>query len=53
MDKPAPTPFDKVITYPTGTKFADMTRMQKVIFVAKLAACICTFGFAFPNVQND
>lgn len=47
------TPFDKHISYPTGRKFADMTRAQKGVFLAKLVACICTFGFAFPNVQND
>lgn len=53
MDKRTPTPFEKEIKYPTGRKFADMTPRQKVIWVAKLVACICTFGFAFPNVQND
>jgi hypothetical protein len=47
------TPFDKQLSYPTGRKFADMTRAQKVTFLLKLVACICTFGFAFPNVQND
>ena len=51
MDKSSP--FDKQIKYPTGQKFADMTRRQKTVFVAKLVTCICTFGFAFPNVQND
>jgi hypothetical protein len=30
-----------------------MTRMQKYVFVAKLMACIATFGFAFPNVQSS
>ncbi len=49
----APTPFDKVLHAPTGIKFADMTRKQKWVFSAKLIACICTMGFAFPNVQND
>jgi hypothetical protein len=53
MSKPTPTPFDKVVAYPTGKKFADMTRRQKVVWSAKLVACICTFGFAFPNVQHD
>jgi len=36
-----------------GTRFADMTRTQKWIFVAKLVACIATFGYAFPTVQTD
>ena len=52
MERPG-SPFDKQIKYSTGRKFANMTRSQKLIFVAKLIACICTFGFAFPNVQND
>jgi hypothetical protein len=48
-----PTPFQKVLEQDHGTKFADMTRAQKWIFTGKLIVCICTFGFAFPNVQND
>jgi hypothetical protein len=30
-----------------------MSRRQKSVFVAKLLVCIATFGFIFPNVQND
>ena len=48
-----PSEFDKEFKYPAGIKFADMTRKQKYVFVAKLAACILTFGYAFPNVQNE
>jgi hypothetical protein len=48
-----PSPFHKPLQYSTGVKFADMTRRQKCVFAAKLVACIATFGFAFPNVQND
>ena len=51
MDKP--TAFEKVSPYTPGKKFADMTGLQKTIFVLKLTACIATFGFAFPNVQHD
>ena len=51
MDKPSP--FDKQIAHDGGMKFADMTPLQKWIFVAKLTVCIATFGFAFPNVQNE
>jgi len=47
------TPFRKVLEQDHGMKFADMTRMQKCIFVTKVVVCVCTFGFAFPNVQND
>jgi hypothetical protein len=47
------SPFDKPLQYSTGLKFAEMTRTQKWVFAAKLVACIGTFGFAFPNVQND
>ena len=45
--------FDKVFKYPTGIKFADMTRTQKWVFVAKLAACILTFGYAYPHAQFE
>jgi hypothetical protein len=48
-----PQPYDKVLHAATGIKFADMTHRQKWIFSVKLVCCICTMGFAFPNVQND
>ena len=35
------------------TAYKDMTRTQKVRFIFKLAACILTFGYAFPNVMSD
>ena len=47
------TKFDKPIDVARGKPFADMTQAQKVIFVAKVVVCVATFGFAFPNVQND
>ena len=47
------TKFDKQLEVSHGKKFADMTRMQKTVFVAKVVVCVITFGFAFPNVQND
>ena len=46
-------PFEKELAYSGGMKFADMTRKQKFVFVAKLAVCVGTFGFVFPNVQNE
>ena len=36
-----------------GKPYAEMTRNQKIRFVAKLALCILTFGFAFPAVMSD
>lgn len=48
-----PSQFDKALQQSTGLKFAEMTRIQKFVFVAKLAACIATFGYAFPNVQHE
>jgi hypothetical protein len=48
-----PTPFQKAPVQDHGMKYADMTRRQKVIFVSKVVVCVCTFGFVFPNVQND
>jgi hypothetical protein len=47
------TPFDKPPAVSGGMKFADMTLRQKVVFGAKLLVCIATFGYVFPNVQND
>ena len=47
------TKFVKTTEVSRGKKFADMTRRQKIVFVAKVVACVATFGFAFPNVQND
>ena len=50
---PTPTQFDTPLQYTSGLKFADMTGTQKCIFTAKVVVCIATFGFVFPNVQND
>ena len=50
---PTPTPFMEPLKYSGGLKFADMTFRQKCIFAAKLVVCIGTFGFVFPNVQNE
>lgn len=36
-----------------GTPYGEMTPARKLRFVAKLALCILTFGFAFPNVMFD
>jgi len=47
------TKFDKQIEVTHGKKFADMTRVEKIVFVVKVVVCVITFGFAFPNVQND
>ena len=35
------------------TAFKDMSPSRKVRFVLKLAVCIVTFGFAFPNVMSE
>jgi len=36
-----------------ATPYAQMSGKQKVRFVLKLAVCILTFGFVFPNVMGD
>jgi hypothetical protein len=36
-----------------GTPYGRMTPRQKVKFVLKLAVCILTFGFVFPNIMGD
>ena len=46
-----PAPFDKSPEQPPeGIAFADMTGMQKCVYVTKVAICIATFGFAFPPI---
>jgi hypothetical protein len=47
------TPFAKPLESSNGKPFADMTGLQKTVFVAKVVVCVATFGFAFPNVQSD
>ena len=37
----------------TGTPYHDMTPRQKGLFIFKVAVCILTFGFVFPNVMSD
>ena len=36
-----------------ATAYKDMTAKQKLRFIAKLAVCIISFGFIFPNVMGD
>jgi hypothetical protein len=46
-----PGEFDKPLERPPeGIAFADMTGMQKCIYVTKVVICVATFGFAFPHV---
>jgi hypothetical protein len=49
---PPPTVFAEPLPQPADTdmKFADMSRVQKGVYLTKLAICIATFGFAFPHV---
>ena len=36
-----------------GTPYGDMKPQQKAMFILKLALCILSFGFVFPNVMSD
>jgi len=47
------TKFDHPMQASHGKKFAELTRAENIVFVAKVVASVATFGFAFPNVQND
>lgn len=38
---------------PQPTRFADMTRRQKAVFVLKLVVCVISFGMIFPNIMHD
>jgi len=33
--------------------YKDMSPSQKFRFILKVAACVLTFGFAFPNIMHD
>ena len=48
-----PTPLGELIVPASGSRFGDMTGRQKSVFAVKLVCCICTTGFAFPNVMRD
>ena len=37
----------------TGTKFANMTFGQKLVFTAKFIVFLVTLGFAFANVMDE
>jgi len=47
-----PTAFDKPLADlpDDGIAFADMTRIQKCVYVTKVIVCVATFGFVFPHV---
>ena len=36
-----------------AARFSEMTLAAKAMFALKLAACILSFGFIFPNILND
>lgn len=33
--------------------FAQMTGREKFVFLCKLALCIISFGFIYPNIMHD
>ena len=37
----------------TGTPYSEMKPSEKAMFVLKLALCILSFGFIFPNIMSD
>ena len=54
MDTNQPAPKrPQAPTHDGGTPYAKMSSEQKLRFILKLAVCILTFGFAFPNVMSD
>ena len=34
-------------------KWADMTRLQRITYVAKVVVCVLTFGMVFPGISAD
>lgn len=33
--------------------FADLSPREKLVFVLKVALCIISFGFIYPNIMHD
>lgn len=38
---------------PASTPFKQMNAKQKTIYILRIAACILSFGFLFPNAMNE
>lgn len=34
-------------------RFAEMTRREKLVFMLKVAVCLISFGFIYPNIMHD
>lgn len=34
-------------------KYSEMTLWQKSVFVLKVAVCLISFGFIYPQILND
>ena len=37
----------------TQIKFKNMGFLQQLAYIGKATLCICSFGFAFPNIFSD
>ena len=40
-------------TVAPSIKFKNMSFFQKLAYVGKATLCICSFGFAYPNIFVD
>lgn len=34
-------------------KYSEMSGREKVVYVLKIAACVMSFGFIYPNIMHD
>ena len=34
-------------------RFAKMSRREKFVFILKVAVCLVSFGFIYPNIMHD
>ena len=34
-------------------KFSEMRGREKLVYVLKVAACLVSFGFIYPNIMHD
>jgi hypothetical protein len=49
----AQAPKPSTMQHPPSTKFKDMTRKQKFVWVLKVMVCVISGGMIYPNVMSD
>lgn len=53
MSNPKQAAQGSAATAQRSLKFHEMTPLQKVKFVLKVAVCMISFGFIYPHILSD